>query len=176
MKKLLLTSIIYLSVTSATTLSAQSNSTTANDKLVAFKSTPQPESSGAMSSSKTTDVNDRALKNFKKYFADASADVWVKTPNGYVVRFTSNGISNTAFLSNHGNCQSCIRYFTEKELPGDIRQQVKSTYYDFVIISAREVTYNAQTAYLVTIEDQTSWKVIRIVDGEMDVFEEHLKG
>jgi hypothetical protein len=175
MKKLLLTSIIYLSVSSATTLSAQSNSTTANDKLIAFKSTPPSESSGMMGSSKT-DVNDRALKNFKKNFTEVTDDVWIKTPNGYVVRFTSNGIPNTAFLTNHGNCQSCIRYYTERELPGDIRQQVKSTYYDFAITAAREVTNNGQTAYLVTIEDQTSWKVIRIVDGEMDVFEEHFKG
>jgi hypothetical protein len=176
MKKLLLTSIIYLSVTSATTLSAQSNSTTANDKLIAFKSTPKPESSGIINSTKTTDINDRTMANFKKYFSEVTDDVWIKTPNGYVVRFTSNGIPNTAFLSNHGNCQSCVRYYTEKELTGDIRQQVKSTYFDFAITSVREVTYNSQTAYLVTIEDKTSWKVIRIVDGEMDVWEEHLKG
>jgi hypothetical protein len=28
---------------------------------------------------------------------------------------------------------------------------------------------------LVTIEDKTTWKVIRVVDGEMDVWEEHQK-
>jgi len=28
---------------------------------------------------------------------------------------------------------------------------------------------------LVTIEDETTWKIIRVVDGEMDVLEEYSK-
>ena len=176
MKKLLLILVVHLSGISATTATAQSNLSATNDKLIAFKSSSQPGNSGTTTSSKPTDVNDRALRNFKKNFSGVTDDVWAKTQDGYVVRFSSNGIQTQAFLTNRGHCQGCIRYYSEKELPADIRHLVRSSYYDFTITSVKEVSVNKQTAYLVTIEDKTSWKVLRIVDGEMDVWEEHQKG
>jgi hypothetical protein len=121
------------------------------------------------------EVNDRVVKKFTKQFAEATDVVWAKTNNGFIARFTSNGIQSWAFLTKGGNCLSTMRYYTEKELPADVRNQVKSTYYDFSITSVKEVSCNKLTAYLVTIEDKATWKVIRIVDGEMDIFEEHQK-
>jgi len=44
---------------------------------------------------------------------------------------------------------------------------VKSTYYDFNIFLVNEVSVGNAKVYLVKIEDNTSFKTIRIQDGEM---------
>jgi hypothetical protein len=99
----------------------------------------------------------------------------MKTSNGFVVRYTANGIQNRAYLNRRGNYETCVRYYTENELPSEVRQQVKSSYYDYKITSVKEVNYNHSTAYLVTIEDATSWKIIHVVNREMEVSEDHAK-
>lgn len=80
------------------------------------------------------------------------------------------------FLTKRGNCQSRILYYTEKMLPAAIRNQIKSAYYDFAITSVKEVHHNKATAYLLTVADATTWKVIRVVNGETEVLEEYVKG
>jgi hypothetical protein len=40
----------------------------------------------------------------------------------------------------------------------------------------REINAANKTAYLVTIENAKTWKTIRVVDGEMDVYEDFIKG
>jgi hypothetical protein len=52
---------------------------------------------------------------------------------------------------------------------------VKTNYYDYSITTVKEVSTIEGTAYLVTIEFKNNWKVIRVVDKEMDVWEEHQK-
>jgi len=52
---------------------------------------------------------------------------------------------------------------------------IRYAYPDFSIKSVREVNAANSTAYLITIEDATSWKTIRIVNGETDVYEEYKK-
>ena len=53
---------------------------------------------------------------------------------------------------------------------------VRYGYPDYSIKSVREIHAANATAYLVTIEDATSWKTIRVVNGETDVYEEFKKG
>ena len=54
-------------------------------------------------------------------------------------------------------------------MPRDIRHMVKSAYYD------KRSHNNGENAYLVKMEDKTSWKTIKIVDGEMETMEESIK-
>lgn len=114
-------------------------------------------------------------KKFVKQFPDGQEDSWIKIKEGFVVRFTVKGIVNRAFLDKRGNFDGLIRYYGEKDLPQDVRQQVKSAYYDYSIRSVQEVTWDGTTAYLVTVEDKTTLKIIRVVDGEMDVREAFTK-
>jgi len=53
---------------------------------------------------------------------------------------------------------------------------VKSNYYDYSIFLVQEVKVGDKTAYLVKIEDEKSFKTIRVVDGEMDEYESYKKG
>lgn len=120
-------------------------------------------------------LNDRAIAKFGKFFPHASSESWIKTNNGFAVRFTSNNIQQLVFLTKRGNITASIKYYSEKELPSDVRMTIRHEYPDYSIKSVREINAVNTTAYLITIEDATSWKTIRFVNGETDVYEEYTK-
>ena len=68
-----------------------------------------------------------------------------------------------------------LRYYQEEKLPHEIRGLVKSTYYDYDIYLITEVNRNEKIAYVVKMEDKTSWKTVKVVDGEMEVLEDYTK-
>lgn len=118
------------------------------------------------------EVNGFVLNRFNISFPDVTDDVWVKTNDGFLVTFTSNGIQNRAFLNKSGHTQGVIRYYTEKELQITERNQVKYAYPGFWISLVREVNFNNLTAYLVTLKNENSWKVVRIFNGDIDAWNE----
>lgn len=120
-------------------------------------------------------IQPKILQKFHADFRNVSDDAWMKTKEGLAVRFSQNGIQELAFLTNKGECTDYIRYYFEKQLPLDVRTSVKSTYFDYQIKSVQEVMHEGTTAYLVTIEDEKNWMTVRIVNGEMDVYERHQK-
>ena len=121
-------------------------------------------------------ANERAIIKFGKFFPNASNESWTKTKNGFAVRFTANDIQQLVLLTKRGNVTASIKYYSEKYLPADVRMIVRYGYPDYSIKSVREIHAANATAYLVTIEDATSWKTIRVVNGETDVYEEFKKG
>ena len=120
-------------------------------------------------------INAKAVKNFTRAFKNVTDAQWFTFEDGFVVYFTSDGINTRVFYDKKGNNTGMIRAYFEDKLPTHIRHLVKSAYYDFSIYHVNEVTANKATAYLVKIEDNTSWKTIRVVDGEMDVLEAYSK-
>jgi hypothetical protein len=173
MKKLLIMLFTHLStLTIAIGASAQTDFTSANERRPDF--TAPAETYGKEPKIKM-DIKTSAIRNFRKQFPEVRGEAWSKTNYGYLVGFTTNKVQTSVFLSQNGTCLGSIRSYTEKELPAEVRHQVKSTYYDFSIFTVAEVTSAGQTAYLITLEDKTSWKVIRIADGEMRIWKEYQK-
>ena len=121
-------------------------------------------------------IHPAILANFQSRYPNASDDAWAKTENGYLVNFVYDNIQHNVFLNKKGKMTSQIRFYSEKELPTTIRDRVTDLYSCFTIGAVKEVTTKNSIAYLVTISNATSWKVIRIAGDEMDVFEEHNKG
>ena len=68
-----------------------------------------------------------------------------------------------------------LRHYNEEQLPSEIRHLIKSNYYDFSIYHLSEIRYNGKTAYIVTIEDRTCWKKIKVADNEMEIMIELTK-
>ncbi|HZF65136.1 MAG TPA: hypothetical protein VEZ55_11645 [Chitinophagaceae bacterium] len=116
-----------------------------------------------------------AQRRFHMEFPGVINDVWIKTASGYTVRYSDKGIQHWAFLNKKGNVVSQMRYYTAKDVPATIQRMVKSSYYDVAITSAKEIINGAAVVYLVTVEDAASWKVIHIMEGELNVHEEHAK-
>jgi hypothetical protein len=116
------------------------------------------------------------MAKFNKNYIDASNESWLKTPNGYKVDFTKDGIKHSVFLNKKGRMTSQISQLTEKNLPANVRNLIKSLSGCFTIGHCREVTTEMGKAYLITVDYDTTWKVMRVVGDEMDVYEEYKKG
>ena len=117
-------------------------------------------------------INSRAIKDFKKSFKLPSDEKWYKIETGFIVKFVQDGIQHRADYDKKGHWVATTRYYSEKQLPKDVRRQVKSVYYDYTITSVQEFTFPIHHVYLVNMEDEKTILIVRICDGEMDVYKE----
>lgn len=122
------------------------------------------------------EISSNAVRNFMQDYKSVTDARWSNLGHGYcVVNFTVDSIKTRIVYDKGGHCENMVRYYFENRLPPAIRHLVKSTYYDFSIYHIIEPTVNGITSYLVQLEDRSSWKTIKVVDGEMEVVEELLK-
>ncbi|MGC4036845.1 MAG: hypothetical protein QM764_12880 [Chitinophagaceae bacterium] len=123
------------------------------------------------------DVHARALKEFSKSFKSITNASWYQMQDGgFVAKFKLGSTETRVDYDKKGRWLATVRTYTESDLPKEIRHMVKSTYYDYNIFLVQEVTVGDKTAYLVKIEDAGTFKTIRVLDGEMDEYENYNKG
>jgi hypothetical protein len=163
MKKLLQMASLFLAVAATTNANSQTENVS-----------PKEFVSNSDYSAKAT-ANDRVISKFQKFYPNVEGESWIKMKNGFSVRFSSNNIQQLVFLTKRGGVISSIKYYSAQELSTEIRDLVKYEYPNYSIKSVREVHACNKIAYLVTIEDATTWKTIRVIDGETDVYEEFTK-
>jgi hypothetical protein len=92
-----------------------------------------------------------------------------------MVLFTNGNVQKRIFLGRKGNVKFQISYYSEAELPADVRARVKSVYYDYNIFSVQEINLNRSKFYLVSLENNNTWKIIRVDDNDMEVYKEYAK-
>jgi hypothetical protein len=154
---------------------AQQNGTIAaitNDKDAHATAMDKP---AALAGSKLSNskMGMRALKDFSKAFKNVTnADWFVTESGGFIASFNENEVKNSAYYNPKGQFLYSIKRYAEKDLPKSIRHLVKSSYYDYNIISVEEVEVDNKTIYLVHVQDEHNSKTLRITDGEMEVIEE----
>ena len=98
--------------------------------------------------------------------------------NGYTSVFCRvNGTTNRIRYNKKGRWQHTISSYETKRLPEDIRQLLESSFPGFTIFGAvTEVRLRNKISLLVLIENKTSWKRIKVVDGVQEIYEEVQKG
>ncbi|HLG39442.1 MAG TPA: hypothetical protein VI461_07230 [Chitinophagaceae bacterium] len=123
------------------------------------------------------ELNIKAIRSFMREYKNVSDAKWVMLDKGFsVVYFTVDSIQTSVLYNSRGLCEWVRRDYSEDKLPRDVRHLVKRTYYDFSIYCVNEVTMNRLTAYIVALEDKMSWKIIKVIDGEMEIMREYTKG
>ena len=109
-------------------------------------------------------------------FGDSKNENWFHLEAGSLAEFEDKGIHYRVLFDKKGNWLYTIKKYTEKELPKDVRAEVKSTYYDYAIGHVNEVNEAQLVVYLVHIENEQEWMTIRVAaDGEMEVVEQFAK-
>jgi len=121
------------------------------------------------------DISIRAVRNFTRDYENVSDVEWLRSGNGFAVYFTMAGVKTKVVYYKNGDCKSMFRYYSEDKLPREIRHLVKSKYYDFSICCIIEFNMNSQTIYEVKMEDQFSWKIIKVVNGMIEATQEYFK-
>lgn len=137
---------------------------------------------GILSSSKigeeTRHVSLDAVRDFIKRFPFATDVKWKKAENDYVATFSVEFIQTMVRYKGNGNWAYTInRYDNEKMLPEEVRVLVKKTYFDYAITHIDEIHLAEQsnTIYLVLLEDDKTFKTIRVCDGEMEEIHQLVK-
>ena len=123
-------------------------------------------------------VNSKALKNFKKSYKTASGEKWSKISDGFLAEFTSNGISNKVYYNKKGQWSASLKGYGEDKFSRDIRSIVKHEYSDYKITYVEEIETldtHGKPTYIVHVEDEDNIKLIRVSDGEMNVYKEYKK-
>ena len=117
-------------------------------------------------------LNAKAGKNFEKSFVNAT-EIKISTQGKHTfVHFMEDGIKNRVHYNKNGWQQSLIRYYSPAHIPAKVKEVINELYPDYSIFGdIVEVTVKDKTAHLVLIENCNSWKRIKVVDGETEVYE-----
>ena len=120
-------------------------------------------------------VNEKAFSRFNKMFKNPS-DIYVSASTSETyISFLENGIRNRVRFNNKGKWLSTIRYYIGAQVPSDISRQVRMEYSGYKVFDAIEIRVGANKAHLVGIEKNDHWMRIKVVEGDMEVYEEHNK-
>ena len=147
-------------------------------KSSTFNNTVRGILSGSKKGEPSRHVTLDAVRDFMKRFPAASNVKWRKVETDYVATFVVE--SNQTMVRYQRNAKwayTINRYDYEKKLPEEVRVLVKKTYYDYTIRHIDEIYLAEQpnTIYLVLIEDDKTFKTIRVCEGEMEEIHELIK-
>ncbi|MEP6747872.1 MAG: hypothetical protein ABJB86_09100 [Bacteroidota bacterium] len=132
----------------------------------------QNDSSPARNKDNINNIKTNAIRDFSKSFKNAQNVSWFVIKDGFSVKFSEDGVATKSYYDEKGRWVGIIRTYSQNKLPEDIRKQVRSTYYDYSIYNVNEVTVGNIKAYLIGIENDDNMKIVRIVDGEMDTYQD----
>jgi len=169
--------LIALVIVSAATLAGTSR---ANAQIVSNSSSLEYQMNATETKNSMNElaISPRAVKDFMNTHKNVTGESWMKTKDGFSVRFNSDDVRTTIYYDKKGNWSGSIKIYGEEKMLHDIRHLVKSTYYDYNIVYAQEIETtdsDGVPTYVVCVEDKTKIKMIRIRDGEMSVWKEFTK-
>jgi hypothetical protein len=121
------------------------------------------------------EVNQKAVRDFKKTFKDVNNEKWYSIKNGFLAEFSLNTSKNRVVYDKKGNWRFTVSYYEEKNLPAEIRAIVKPVYYDYSISRVEEVHAEDKIIYIVHVQNDSSLKTLRVCEGEMDLIEDFPK-
>lgn len=123
-------------------------------------------------------INQKAINAFAKTHKNVSGESWEKTSDGYIAKYTSDGVSNMLYYGNNGSWFGSLKSYFEGNMPAEVRRTVKREYYDYSITYVQEAETSdseGKPTYIIQLEDKNEIKLIRVYNGEMEVWKEYKK-
>jgi hypothetical protein len=122
---------------------------------------------------KSLSVKTKIQQSFVNYFKTAEDASWEMIDNDFLVSFKSNNMRTRALFSKGGALLYTINYGNESDLPKDMYQQVKSTYYDSQITGAIHVLIGKQDIWIVNLKGNAGYTTLRMEEGEIEVMQQY---
>ncbi|MFN2440755.1 MAG: hypothetical protein ABR503_16240 [Chitinophagaceae bacterium] len=123
----------------------------------------------------STTVTENIQVNFHKQFTEAENVRWFKKDRNYLVSFSMNDRHHSALLNRKGYLIYDICYGKEKHLPDDIRKSVKLMYVEYSISSANKVKEGNKNFWLISVEDDTNFAMVKVENFEMEEIQKFKK-
>ena len=111
----------------------------------------------------------RATRDFWQRAGEQKDEQWYKSSQGYVAEYEAGPVKGRFVYNQKGDWAYSILTYRERELPEEVRKEVRSNYYDYRITWVKEVNEEDAVVYVVHLEDEASWKDVAVQDGEMRV-------
>jgi hypothetical protein len=183
MKKILLIRSIVLG--SALVFGASAYSQDSSERVASINKKPPSSQAEATAPDETSDklalteikaLNSKMFDDFSKRFKKAS-NIFVRSDGVNTnISCKIDGVTTKVQYNQKGKLAYSLRYFEESKLPSSIRRIVESGFPEYSIFGfVTELAKDNKKVHLVMIEDKTTWKRIRVINGEMDVYEEYSK-
>jgi len=128
-----------------------------------------------------TEMKALSPKMYERFNRDFKAAYDIKVfadKNGKTIQINSktDGDMNRTTFTKKGKFLNNIKHYDFLKLPESIANMINDAYPRWEIFGGvAEVTVFNKMAYLVLIENKTSWKRVKVVDGEIEVYEEFEK-
>jgi hypothetical protein len=116
----------------------------------------------------TTKVPEQVWKNFAKYFPTAENPKWYALQDGFFVKYRIVEEANQSVFTKKGELVYTLTYGYESNLPRDIRQEVKSRYFDYQIKGITKLSQFDKVVYLVHLEGDRNFITLRLDDVDME--------
>ena len=117
-------------------------------------------------------ISIKAIRDFKKTYENINNEKWYLEAYGFCAVFFEGDIRNDVNYSDNGHWLYSMKQYDETKLCRDIRNQIKTIYYDYAIQWVHEIILPKKTVYFVLIEDKTTLKNIRICEDELEIIED----
>lgn len=122
------------------------------------------------------DISTKAVQNFVSNYPEVTDVKWFKSSCGLTgAYFEKDNTRTWAYYDKTGTCQYIIRHYYEEKLAAQIKELLSDKFPGFSIFHISEVTKNEKIAYVVKMQNKTSWKTVKVIGDEMEVVEEYLK-
>jgi hypothetical protein len=145
--------------------------TNENQQILAFQKVALPGINKNTDAAKN--VNATAAKDFSKFCKNATEVYWEVVADGTVASYKIANKKARRFYNAKGHLLCDILYCQEADLTADVIQLVKNSYgLEYTITSAEEIKTTAKKYYFIYIENKTSFKKLRVYDGEIEVVQE----
>jgi hypothetical protein len=118
----------------------------------------------------------RIFKDFTTNYSSALNIKVSKRSNLTFIWADTDGIKIRVSYDRRGRWQNTIRYYNQERLSPSIKELVLQNNPCWKISGVVEVQVANKTAHIVTIENSSEYKRIKVVNGEMEVYESFVKG
>lgn len=119
------------------------------------------------------DVSGRVLRSFRRSFGDKPGVTWSRTvENLFLASYKENNKTNCVYFSNNGAIDYTLSHYGEDQLSKEMRQLVKSNFYDYDIINVSEVHKNDSYWFFITVMNKASVKLIKVTEWDWEVIKE----
>jgi hypothetical protein len=121
-------------------------------------------------------ISEKMHSHFSKNFKNAT-DIHIRPEAKHTqVTFKENGSTNSVQYNRKGKAQYAVRTYEADQASDELRDDVEYAFPGYRLFGVvNEVNVHAKSATLVMIENKDSWKRVRILDNQIDVYEEYQK-
>ena len=155
----------------STNVMAQGNQSRVNSSGIS-----QETETGALTTVNSNLNVSKAARDFSRSYKNASNAEWFQTYKGWsVVYFTEGGNKMKSVYNKKGKWEYTLRFFSQQEIPTEVKNLVSGSFHDYTINQAVEVERFGQKVIVAYLENATNLKTIRILDGEIEIAQEYRK-